>query len=71
VRREPVLGPASTYALAASCLLSSFMWQSAARQGRSEQHQGLTLVHFSAHHKRLLWDTLGGPWSFSHEKGSG
>jgi hypothetical protein len=22
--------------------------------------QGLTLVHFSAHHKRLLWYTLGG-----------
>jgi len=24
-------------------------------------HQGLTVVHISAHHKRLLWDTLGGP----------
>jgi hypothetical protein len=25
--------------------------------------QGLTLVHFSAQHKRILWDTLGA-WIF-------
>jgi len=33
--------------------------------------QGLTLVHFSAHHERFLQDTLGGTWSFSDENGSG
>jgi len=32
--------------------------------------QGLTLVHFSAHHERLLRDTLGGAWSFSDKSGS-
>jgi hypothetical protein len=26
--------------------------------------QGLTLVHFSAHHQRLLWDMLGGLMEF-------
>jgi 6-phosphogluconolactonase/glucosamine-6-phosphate isomerase/deaminase len=24
-----------------------------------DERQGLTLVHFSAHHNRLLWDALG------------
>jgi hypothetical protein len=37
----------------------------------SSYGQGLTLVHFSAHHKRLLWDTLGGPWIFRDKNGSG
>ena len=32
--------------------------------------QGLTLVYFSAHPKRVLWDTLGGPWSVSDKNGS-
>jgi len=27
--------------------------------------------HFSAHHKRLLRDTLGGPWSISDKNGPG
>jgi hypothetical protein len=33
------------------------------RRRHRYRHQGLTLIHFSAHHKRHLWYTLGVLWN--------
>ena len=53
----PAGDAACVVAVAVACASCGFI---------SPARQGLTLVHFSARHKRLLWDTLGG-WSMEFQ----